>query len=86
MKLTPLDSLSAEYHGAAHLIETAHFGMKPRQQPCHLDSTVCMHYNHYRNQVIDLPVLAVLLSVVRGASEVTASGMTETMIKMTITI
>ena len=45
-----------------------------------------MHYNHYRNQVIDIPALAVLLSVVRGASEVTASGMTETMIKMTITI
>ena len=33
------------------------------------------------NEVIDLPVLAVLLSVVRGASEVTASGTTETMIK-----
>ena len=34
-----------------------------------------------RNEVIDLPVLAVLLSVVRGASEVTVSGTTETMIK-----
>ena len=34
-----------------------------------------------RNQVIDLPALAVLLSVVRGASEVTVSGTTETMIK-----
>ena len=34
-----------------------------------------------RNGVIDLPVLAVLLSVVRGASELTASGATETMIK-----
>ena len=45
-----------------------------------------MHYNHYRKQVIDLPVLAVLLSVVRGASEVTVSGTTETIIKMTITI
>ena len=33
------------------------------------------------NEVIDLPVLAVLLSVVRGASEVTALGTTETMIK-----
>ena len=34
-----------------------------------------------RNEVIELPVLAVLLSIVGGAPEVTASGMTETMIK-----
>ena len=33
------------------------------------------------NEVIDLPVLAVLLSIVRGASELTTSGATETMIK-----
>ena len=45
-----------------------------------------MHYNNLRNQVIDLPVLAVLISVVRGASEVAASGMTETMIKMAISM
>ena len=39
-----------------------------------------------RNEVIDLPVLAVLLSVVRGASEVTVSGMTETILKMAISM
>ena len=38
------------------------------------------------NEVIDLPVLAVLLSVVRGASEVTASGMTETILKIAISM
>ena len=34
-----------------------------------------------RNEVIDLPIPPVLLSIVRGAPEVTASGTTETMIK-----